>query len=145
MYERGSPMFGAQATSRTQSAWPSSTSSSTQACVSSENPQILTILSHPALAKRFTGDGRRPPALGVSSEPARAAGAHDTALHPIACASNTSAPHWPSSRCVRLCIFLGGETEEDGTFETENGDLAVRGSTGEYCAEFVRSPRHRID
>jgi hypothetical protein len=85
MYERGSPMFGAQATSRTQSAWPSSTSSSTQACVSSENPHILTILSHPALANRFTGAERGVPALGTaSSEPARAAGAQDTALHPIA-------------------------------------------------------------
>ena len=94
MYERGSPIFGAQATSRTQSAWPSSTSSSTQACVSSENPQILTILSHPALANRFTGAERGTPEVGAaSSEPARAAGAHDTALHPIAWASNTSAPH----------------------------------------------------
>jgi hypothetical protein len=78
-------MFGAQATSRTQSVWPSSTSSSTQACVSSEKLQILTMLSHPALANRFTGAERAPPVLGnASSEPARAAGAHDTALHPIA-------------------------------------------------------------
>jgi len=98
MYERGSPMFGAQATSRTQSVWPSSTPSSTQACVSSENPQILTMLSHPALANRFTGAARAPPVLdNANSEPARAAGAHDTALHPMAWASNTSAPHWPSS------------------------------------------------
>ena len=98
MYERGSPIFGAQATSRTQSVWPSSTSSSTHACVSSENPQILTMLSHPALANRFTGGERAPPVLDTaSSEPARAAGAHETALHPMAWASNTSAPHWPSS------------------------------------------------
>ena len=76
MYERGSLMFGAQATSRTQSAWPSSTSSSTQACVSSENPRILTMLSHPALANRFTSAEHGPPALGTASnEPAQAASA----------------------------------------------------------------------
>ena len=116
-------MFGAHATSRTQSAWPSSTSSSTHAWVSSENPQILTMLSHPALANRFTGGARRPPALGASSEPARAAGAHDTALHPIACASNTSAPHWPSSRFVCVRVRFGGG---DGEGETTTVPLKVR-------------------
>jgi hypothetical protein len=73
MYERGRPMFGAQATSRTQSVCPSSVPSSIQACWSSLHvrtaeflgetrnsvnethlkPQIFTRLSHPALANLF--------------------------------------------------------------------------------------------
>lgn len=148
MYERGSPMFGAQATSRTQSVWPSSTSSSTHACVSSENPQILTMLSHPALANRFTGGERAPPVLDTaSSEPARAAGAHETALHPMAWASNTSAPHWPSSRHFQFSPSWKKKSslQQCRTFESEDGDLAVRRGAGEDGAEFVGSPRHRVD
>ena len=64
---------------------------------------MRTRLSHPALAKRFTlasGAGCCPGIVlgwGAMSEPGCTAGAHDTALHPIACPSKTSAPHWPSS------------------------------------------------
>ncbi len=44
-------------------------------------------------------------------------------------------------------LGLGKEdpTVLHGTFETENGNLAVRRGAGEYCTEFVRGPRHRID
>lgn len=89
MYDRGKPMLGAQATSRTQSVCPSSVSSSTHDCCSSLYPQILTRLSHPALAKRLMAlncAGPWPGAedCGVMREPGRTAGAQDTALHPIA-------------------------------------------------------------
>lgn len=93
-------MLGAQATSRTQSVWPSSTSSSAHPCVSSRTPQIFTKLSQPALAKRFTPAGAAGTCPGIVAvgcgainEPGCTAGAHETALHPIACPSKTSAPH----------------------------------------------------
>jgi hypothetical protein len=105
IYERGSPMLGAQATSRTQSVCPFRTSSSTHVWLSSLvhyqrsshvpafgtahlNAQILTTLSHPALANRFTDAVEEgafalgTPGVGVISEPGRVAGAHDTALQP---------------------------------------------------------------
>ena len=107
-------MFGAHATSRTQSVWPSSTSSSTHACVSSRKPQIFTRLSQPADAKRFTlggAVGACPGSVagwGTSSEPGWTAGAQETALQPMAWPSKTSAPQVPSS--------LEGEWVDEGWY-----------------------------
>lgn len=128
MYERGNPMLGAHATSRTQSVWPLRTSSSTQVWLSSLprksvmlffthleraylKPQILTKLSQPALAKRLTefavggllpwfGPGT--PGVGVINEPGRVAGAQETALQPTLCALKISAPQVPSSASRQL-------------------------------------------
>lgn len=98
-------MFGAHATSRTQSVWPSSTSSSSHSCLSSRKPHSLTRLSQPADAKRFTDctaagcwPGTVLFACGTMSEPGWTAGAQETALQPMAWASKTSAPQVPSSR-----------------------------------------------
>jgi hypothetical protein len=102
MYERGSPIFGAHATSRTQSVWPSRTSSSTHACESSRKPHILTKLSQPALANRFTPCGVA--CCGVMRDPGSTAGAQETALHPMACPLKMSAPQVPSSESQSIRI-----------------------------------------
>jgi len=93
-------MFGAQATSRTQSVWPSRISSSTHEWESWRYLQIFTRLSQPALAKRLTEAVCWLSAFvcwGVMREPGNIAGAQETALHPIAWPLKISASHWPSS------------------------------------------------
>lgn len=73
MYMPGRPMFGAQATSRTQSSCPRMTSSSIHFLLSSSKPQIRIRLSDPAVTKRFVT------APGVLADE----GAHDIAFTPV--------------------------------------------------------------
>ncbi len=73
------PTLGAQATSRTQSAWPCRPHSFRHSFMS-ESRHTHTRLSQPPLTKRFTGAAPPPNAA--------AGGLHDTAHTPAACARN---------------------------------------------------------
>jgi hypothetical protein len=149
MYDRGSPIFGAQATSRTQSVWPSNVSSSIHAWVSSRKPHIFTRLSQPALAKRLTPCGVAGggcwgllvlvllalvfEGAGVMSEPGRTAGAQETALQPIAWPLKISALHVLSAKI----IMKGGginrgervrqmeKEKKNQTFERKHGEFPI--------------------
>lgn len=80
--DRGSPILGAQATSRTQSECTSKRFSSTQRSPSSFH--ILIVLSHPPVANRLIANPRSLFALPVSKVGSNTVDGHqETALHPI--------------------------------------------------------------
>lgn len=81
--ERGNPIDGAQATSRTQSECASSRCSSTQRSLSSR--QIFTKLSQPPLTRRFTAAEREVTRWSNAGSGAWA-GHHEMAFTPIVCA-----------------------------------------------------------
>mmetsp|Transcript_35741 Transcript_35741/g.90336 ORF Transcript_35741/g.90336 Transcript_35741/m.90336 type:complete len:278 (-) Transcript_35741:411-1244(-) len=92
MVERGRPRLGAHATSRTQSVWPGSASSSAHMPPS---PQLhtLIVLSQPQLTRRLTGAGG---ALEETRDPGATAGAQDTAVAPTAWLPGSFVlSHWP--------------------------------------------------
>mmetsp|Transcript_8395 Transcript_8395/g.14453 ORF Transcript_8395/g.14453 Transcript_8395/m.14453 type:complete len:207 (+) Transcript_8395:540-1160(+) len=80
----GRPTLGAQAASRTQSEWPSSTCSTFHSLAASLNPHTLTALSQPADTRRLAGAD--PAATWETSDPGWLAGAQETDVQPIGCA-----------------------------------------------------------
>jgi hypothetical protein len=101
MYIPGSPMFGAQATSLTQSSCPRMTSSSIHFFASSSYAQILTTLSDPADTNRFCVVRFACDVAGCLAALAagveRTEGAHEMAFAPVPCAGKTDASVEPSS------------------------------------------------
>jgi len=112
-------MLGAHATSRTQSEWPASVSSSVQLPKPSACDQILTRPSQPPLANRRTAPPAAAAAFGPACgcccgwtrAPGGVAGAHETALQPILCPSNMAASHVPSSLNCRTEILPSDEAQ----------------------------------